>query len=262
LARKTNFELMVQALAFLPWWTNLAAAVAAFFIFNSIAGQPVEPSTPGQLDMASHIFRGFATVLRFAVPLLFVLAAVVSFFQRAKRRTLLDQQTGLESIRAFSWRQFETLVGEIYRRRGFAVIETPDGPDGGVDLVARKDGEKHLIQCKHWKAQKVSVQVVRELLGVLYRTGAAGGIIVTTGEFTQAARREAAGQALELVNGSDLLKLLPGIDLPVETPPATDPAPDCPRCGALMLERQNRKTGESFWGCSTFPSCKATKSRN
>jgi len=69
-------------------------------------------------------------------------------------------------------------------------METPGGPDGGVDLVARKDGEKHLIQCKHWKAQKVGVQVVRELLGVLYRSGAVGGQIVTTGEFTKAARQE------------------------------------------------------------------------
>jgi ATP-dependent DNA helicase RecQ len=30
-------------------------------------------------------------------------------------------------------------------------------------------------------------------------------------------------------------------------------------CGSAMVVRTNRKTGNRFWGCSTFPKCKATK---
>lgn len=33
----------------------------------------------------------------------------------------------------------------------------------------------------------------------------------------------------------------------------------CPRCGAKMLERRNKKTGDAFLGCSRFPSCRGTR---
>lgn len=39
--------------------------------------------------------------------------------------------------------------------------------------------------------------------------------------------------------------------------------PSCPRCGKSMVLRTARKgsnAGSQFWGCSGFPSCKATKS--
>jgi len=32
----------------------------------------------------------------------------------------------------------------------------------------------------------------------------------------------------------------------------------CPRCGAPMVTRRNRSSGEEFLGCSGFPSCRAT----
>jgi len=54
-----------------------------------------------------------------------------------------------------SWEDFERLVGEYYRCSGFQVTrEGGNGPDGGMDLVLRKDGETHLVQCKQWKAYK------------------------------------------------------------------------------------------------------------
>lgn len=34
----------------------------------------------------------------------------------------------------------------------------------------------------------------------------------------------------------------------------------CPRCGANMVERVNRKSGELFLGCSKYPRCKGTRS--
>lgn len=37
-----------------------------------------------------------------------------------------------------------------------------------------------------------------------------------------------------------------------------DSAPRCPRCGAVMVERQNRATKESFLGCSRYPKCRGT----
>ncbi|MCF3974224.1 NERD domain-containing protein [Paracoccus salsus] len=33
----------------------------------------------------------------------------------------------------------------------------------------------------------------------------------------------------------------------------------CPKCGAEMVKRTSRKTGNAFWGCTSFPKCKGTR---
>jgi restriction system protein len=72
------------------------------------------------------------------------------------------------TVSQLSWKEFELLVGEAFRQRGYAVVETGDGADGGIDLVLTKNGDRCLVQCKHWKSgARVSVMVLRELLGVM-----------------------------------------------------------------------------------------------
>ena len=58
----------------------------------------------------------------------------------------------MSDLRSLTWRQFESFIGELFREQGYFVMETPEGPDNGVDLVLRKEGEKTYVQCKHWKA--------------------------------------------------------------------------------------------------------------
>ena len=73
-----------------------------------------------------------------------------------------------------NWRDFELLVGEAFRLRGYTVTETGGGgADGGIDLQLTRGGETFLVQCKQWKAYKVSVNVVRELYGVMAAQAAA-----------------------------------------------------------------------------------------
>jgi restriction system protein len=75
-----------------------------------------------------------------------------------------------------SWREFEQLVGEAFRQRGYQISENSGGgPDGGVDLVLRKGSEKWLVQCKQWRATQVGVVIVRELYGLIAAEGATGG---------------------------------------------------------------------------------------
>jgi len=35
-------------------------------------------------------------------------------------------------------------------------------------------------------------------------------------------------------------------------------APICTSCGIQMVERTNRETGETFFGCKKYPTCKVT----
>jgi len=203
----------------------------------------------------------------FAPWLTFVLAliALSAEADKYKRHKLLATQTGLDSIRVMSWRDFERLVGEAYRRQGYRVEETGGGgPDGGVDLILRRNGEVVLVQCKRWKQAKVSAPTVRELLGAVVRDKATRGIFVTCSEFTREAEAEAHGQPpIELVNGAALLGLVRQAQgqtvpaqaaLPQETPPvdaAPAAPPLCPNCGEPMRKRNARSganAGSQFWG--------------
>src|SRR5258708_15004030 len=138
-----------------------------------------------------------------------------------------------------SWREFETLVGEGFRRRGYSVKETGGGgPDGGVDLVLSKDGEKTLVQCKQWKAFKVGVSTVRELYGVMAADGAAAGFVVTSGRFTQEAVAFAAGRNIHLMDGAALMKLLKEAKARSEEHTSELQSPDHLVCRLLLEKTQ------------------------
>jgi len=99
---------------------------------------------------------------------IFNYTAAISAFHAWRRGELLDRQTSVNSIMAISWKDFEYLVSEAYRRQGYSVQEnTGGGADGGIDLVLNKDGNRLLVQCKNWRSRKVGVTTIRELFGVV-----------------------------------------------------------------------------------------------
>jgi restriction system protein len=201
------------------------------------------------------------------LAVLSLVAAVVSAFQGLFRRSLLDRQSGLDSLRSLRWREFEQLVGEAYRRQGYDVEETGGGgADGGIDLVLRGHGETVLVQCKQWRERQVSVDKIRELFGVVTAEGADRGILVTSGNFTKDAQSFKVGKPLTLVDGPALTQLVrdvqpsrsPSVPAPPSVPAAT---PTCPRCGSPMVLRTAKRgasAGSSFYGCIKYPACKGT----
>ena len=109
----------------------------------------------------------------------------IAQLRKLQQRRLLDSQTGLASIRELSWRDFERLLAEAFRRRGYQVEETGPGPDGGVDLILRRGDQVTLVQAKQWNTFRVGVKIVRELYGVQKAQGATTAIVVTSGRFTE-----------------------------------------------------------------------------
>ena len=86
-----------------------------------------------------------------------------------------------------------------------------DGPDGGVDLRLRKNGQVVFVQCKHWKARSVGVKVVRELFGVMAAKNVKHGSVVTYGEFTPEARAFAKASSVELIDGPKLTQMIASV---------------------------------------------------
>ena len=263
-------DMVLRRVLAVPWSLVLTCAPVAYVLVAYVlpAAAGASPFRP----ILERLGRQFALVTTGAIVLI---ALLLAFSQRRGRR-LLDQQTGLDSIRRLTWLEFERLVGGAYRRQGYSVIPTGGpGADGGVDLVLSKDGGKFLVQCKQWKANRVGVEEIRELFGVVKAERAKGGILVTSGRFTEEAMAFAAGKPLQLVAGGDFLELV-RLAQPAQSPPAFSAsahvaptsatervaaAPACPKCGGRMVlrtARQGGSTGSRFWGCSNFPRCRAT----
>lgn len=259
---KKNNDLL-PLLTLLPWWANLLLAPLAYVFPSQIV-----PAILGDNPFAP-LFAPVFTLLGIAGAGLFVLGAAVSFVAARRKRHLLDRQTGLDSIRALSWREFEELVAEAYRRDGYRVLENEGaGPDGGVDIRLRRSGALHLVQCKNWRSRRVGVRVVREVYGVLAAEHAEHAVIVCSGDFTEDARRFAAGKPIRLVDGDALLALVQGVrvgkDTAVRSPGPdlsgrSDSRPVCPRCGGRLVVRTAKRgnhAGNRFLGCETFPRCR------
>jgi restriction system protein len=211
-----------------------------------------------------------------ALPVLIALGVAGAVIRRVRRNRLHGRaSSGAEAIAGMSWHEFELLVGEAFRRRGYQVVETGGaGPDGGVDLVLRKDGDKVYVQCKQWKAYKVGVKVVRELAGVMAVHGAVRGFVVTSGHFTLEAQAFAKQSKVSLIDGVALAELIamtrrsqPAPSVTQRTEPTLEPitqaaAPSCPVCASVMVRRVAKRganEGKAFWGCSSYPVCKGTR---
>jgi restriction system protein len=224
------------------------------------------------------LISAFALAGQFVVPFICLLGAVVSVLKRQKRKALRAEVTHSASadvLNGMNWHEFEMLVGEAFRLQGYTVSETgAAGPDGGVDLVLRKGSEVFLVQCKQWKAYKVTVEIVRELYGVMAARGAAGGFVVTSGTFTADAHAFAQGRNVKLVDGAKLHGLLQQARASARrsgrtpTPSAKEVSipvaavPSCPVCKSSMVRRKARKganAGSEFWGCPQYPACRGTR---
>lgn len=283
MARRNGIaEDLFKITATLPWWVGIALAVAVYVLLQpyAVLETPIQ-AAPGQISsvVAGQMGRTFAYYGQYILPLLFLSGALASFFKQRKRKNLVrivgSGKTD-DPLHDINWKDFELLVGQVFRMRGFTVVENDSGgADGGIDLVLKKDGEVFLVQCKQWRAYKVSVNIVRELLGVMVTKGAAGGFVVTSGIFTAEAQSFAKGQNIELIDGSMLTAMIEKAndvtsskvdratkDVPESIPSTATAKPICPQCGNAMVKRVARKganSGKNFWGCVEFPRCRGVR---
>lgn len=263
------FEDLIELTSKLPWWVGALLAIVSYLWLHSMAADRVE-ITGQPHDIASVVGRSaintLATFGQYLLPFLFLVGSALSVAGRSKRNRLHEQVANNPErsvLNNMSWQDFETLVGEAFRRKGYSVLEVGGGgADGGVDLVLLKGKESYLVQCKQWKAYKVGVDVVRELYGVMASKSATGGFVVTSGSFTVDAKSFASGQNIILLDGKALHELIRGINMPATEPAQVTTAPTCPICQSPMVKRTAKRgtnTGNEFLGCSRYPACKGTR---
>lgn len=266
--RNINTSFM-DLLILLPWWLTLSAGAGIWLYLRW------HPAQTGSAAIQEIIIR-FALL---ALQWMCLVAAGVSALAARRRKLTFASAKHIEAIRNMSWREFETLIAETYRRQGFTVEETGGGgADGGIDLILHGKGQKAIVQCKHWRQRQVGVKVVREMYGVMTHEKADRVVIVAAGTYTQEAQDFAKGKPILLIDVKALaqyiheIKGTPAAAAIVGAEPTAGPAPQqvsspqtqagpiCPKCGSAMILRKAKRgsnAGGQFWGCSRFPECRA-----
>lgn len=313
--KKTSlFEDLLNMTSKFPWYIGIALAVISYLILSKLAVPPDLLKSGGLANITSIVFPQMIYFLsfvgQFLLPLIFFIGAGVSFknqLQKVKRdnpspwsnsrsnaasnsasvashkpdrfyrKTVSNASDtwSLELIRKIEWRSFEKLSAEYFLAKGYKVVETGAGKDGGVDLylfkLLKDDGLKYdhkpfsAIQCKSWLTKQIGVKTVRELYGVMAAENIKLGAVVASGYFTDDAIEFAKSKHVQLINGAKLLKLI--MALPADTQSnllkkitAGDyTTPTCPTCDIKMIKRTSKKSnsdGLPFWGCGNFPKCR------
>jgi restriction system protein len=125
---------------------------------------------------------------------------------------VLDTVQNLLELDGF---EFEQLMLQLFQAipEFHEVRRTRSRADGGIDLVAVNTtpfvGGRVAIQAKRYSThRKVDIAAVREIIGSVSQREFTKGIIITTSDFTSAAREEAARLGVELYDRERLLWLL------------------------------------------------------
>lgn len=205
----------------------------------------------------------------------------------------------LDDLRNLTSQGFEALVADMFRRQGYQVTLTPAVNDGGKDVIITRAGRTLFVECKKYgPTTTVGRPDLQQLLGAVTAEGADGGVFVTTGRYSAAAREFATAQGIRLITASEVVRLMRAaypdsdpdgysvlctacgekvrhaVNAPATVttcacgqaiPPSIRESdlknpvgPTCPHCGSSMRRRAGRRG--RFWGCSRYPDCRGTRS--
>ena len=182
MSEKSLFALLLRS----PWWISIAVCAGCALLARAL----LPPA---------YVWAGLFGGLPFLV--IGVLAARRQWL--APKPALLAQQ--LERVSAMAWRDFAQALTEAYTRQGYVV--TPfEG--AGADLQLVKAGRTTLVSCKRWKAAKLGVEVLRELVTARQRQDASLCVCITLGQLSDTARSYATTEAVQVIEAAELAALM------------------------------------------------------
>jgi len=114
----------------------------------------------------------------------------------------------------FKGHALTSLVAAVLTAQGYQVRQSPEGPDGGVDIIAGHgalgfDAPRLVVQVKS-QDTPVDVNVLRELQGVMKNFQAQHGLLVAWGGYNKSAAKEAARLFFEirLWDAGDIVRMV------------------------------------------------------
>ena len=120
-------------------------------------------------------------------------------WRRAIRSPVDSAGLTLRDLRELTAERFADWCATRLREQGYSVIPVAGLSEPGVDLIAERERERLVVQCKRWfGALPVEGPQVKELYGAMQREHANGAMVMTTGHFSEPALRSASGTPIRL----------------------------------------------------------------
>lgn len=135
----------------------------------------------------------------------FLLVGVsASLYLRRVRLPREESAAGVAALAGMRWRDFIHLVLDALIRRGYERVFEPQAAGEEGDYVLERDGQRFLLSSKHGAAYVLGSTAIAEFANVIRMRGAAGGLLVTPGQFAPEALPLARAQRIELLDGPTL----------------------------------------------------------
>jgi len=128
------------------------------------------------------------------------------YHRRRRKQALLNH--GVEDLDGLTWEEFEELLVVMFQEKGHRARLTPNGADFGADLTLERNGERGVVQAKHWPGKDVGVKAVQEIAAAAPHYRATCTLVVTSGYFTKQAIKLAKSNTVELWDRDRLLREL------------------------------------------------------
>lgn len=114
-----GFIAFVNILEKQHWSFNLAGSVISYLALNYVQG------IPAISHYAFGLLKPMIIVMTYLLPFIFLISALASVIWHGRRKKLLrdiQKSECLEqALRKISWQEFELVVGQLFRDRGYAV---------------------------------------------------------------------------------------------------------------------------------------------
>lgn len=195
------------------------------------------------------------------ILVLILVAVVIAISQRRRFGDIYHwhgNRDMLNKLRSLHPDEFESFISDLFSKLGFQTETVGGRNDGGIDVVAIKDGRKHFIQCKRYSTKQIGVGAVRDFYGAIAdNLSNAKGYFITTNKFTLEAEQFAEDKPIELIDGYQLMEYIRQAKIE-EVPESSKPTIRvCPSCRSELVLRRG-KNGQ-FYGCSSYPKCRHTE---
>ncbi len=99
-------------------------------------------------------------------------------------------ETELKYIDTLSGLEFESYCCDLLQKAGYVATVTKASQDSGGDIIANKDNESYIIQCKNY-SEPVGNKAIQEVYAAKGIYNCNNAIVMTNSDFTAQARKEA-----------------------------------------------------------------------
>jgi restriction system protein len=135
----------------------------------------------------------------------FVVIGCIAAWRQAKQPSPAMIRALASELSASNWNGFSQRLQSALSQDGYQLTRGPEDP---VDFELRRQGEHILVHARRWKSTSVGVDTLTALSKARDARQATGAIVITLGELSEAAVRQAREQGISVWRINELARVM------------------------------------------------------